>query len=113
MSAGSSLAGSLGGIRLNPFGYYHNVGDMTLDSTVNLERFAWRVHQLREHAHAYDSPQHHWIAALQGHIDLIPTDEIALSTMLILEGIYLSHELGREVTADEVKEASVSTSIEL
>ena len=108
---GSSLAGSLGGIRLDPLGYYHTVGDMVLDSTVDLDDFEWRIHQLRENADAYDSAQHHWIAALQERIDLIPTDEIALNTMLISEGIYLSHQLGREVTPDEVKNASVSTSI--
>ena len=40
-------------------------------------------------------------------------DEIALNTMLISEGIYLSDRLGREVTADEVREMSVSTAIKL
>jgi hypothetical protein len=55
--------------------------------------------------------QHHWIAALQGRVDLIPTDEIALNTMLIMEGIYLSHWLGREVTAEEVKAESRSTAV--
>ncbi|RME51266.1 MAG: gfo/Idh/MocA family oxidoreductase, partial [Caldilineae bacterium] len=58
---------------------------------------------------AYDSPQHHWIAAVQGRVELLPTAEIALNCMLISEGIYLSNDLGREVTAEEVKEASVST----
>ena len=61
----------------------------------------------------YDSPQHHWVAALQGRVDLIPMDEIALNTMLISEGIYLSDRLGREVTAEEVREMSVSTAITL
>jgi hypothetical protein len=31
--------------------------------------------------------------------------------MLISEGIYLSEKLGREVTADEVKEKSDSTAV--
>jgi predicted dehydrogenase len=106
---GSSIAGSEGGIRLEPFGYYHNVGDMVLNSTTDLGDFAWRTDQLRANADAYHSAQHHWIAALQGRVDLIPTDEIALNTMLIMEGIYLSHRLGREVTAEEVKAESRST----
>ena len=96
---------------LHPFGFYTNAGDLELDSTVNLESFDWRIHQLRENADAYDSPQHHWIAALQGRVALLPTAEIALNTMLISEGIYRSHELGREVTAAEVRECSQSTAL--
>ena len=34
---------------------------------------------------------------------------LALATALISEGIYLSSQLGREVTIDEVRERSVST----
>ena len=61
----------------------------------------------------YDSAQHHWIAALQGRVDLLPTAELALKTMLISQGIYLSDRLGREVTADEVREHSVSTAVKV
>ena len=53
--------------------------------------------------------QRHWVAALQGRDTLLPTAEIALNTMLISEGIYLAEKLGREVSADEVREKSVST----
>jgi predicted dehydrogenase len=62
---------------------------------------------------AYDSPQAHWIAALQGRVPLLPTAEIALNTMLISEGIYLSEKLGREVTPDEIRQHSVSTAIQV
>jgi predicted dehydrogenase len=61
----------------------------------------------------YDGPQEHWIAALQGRAELLPTAEIALAAMLISEGIYLSEKLSREVTADEVRKASVSTAVDL
>jgi hypothetical protein len=44
---------------------------------------------------------------------LLPTAEIALNTMLISEGIYLSERLGREVTAEEVLAMSVSTAIDV
>jgi hypothetical protein len=50
---------------------------------------------------------------LRGEDDLLPTAEIALNTMLISEGIYLSEKLGREVTADEVREMSRSTALTL
>ncbi|NUP99408.1 MAG: gfo/Idh/MocA family oxidoreductase, partial [Armatimonadetes bacterium] len=57
------------------------------------------------------SPLHHWIAAQQGRVPLLPTAECALATMLISEGIYLSDRLGREVTRDEVLEHSASTAV--
>jgi predicted dehydrogenase len=110
---GSYVVGSQGGIRLEPFGFYHNIGDMEIDSTVNLKSFDWRLHSIRENADAYDHPQNHWVAALQGRVELLPIAEIALNTMLISEGIYLSDELGREVTAEEVRESSRSTAVEV
>jgi predicted dehydrogenase len=103
---GSTVVGSLGGIRLRPFGYYHNIGDLTVNSTVNVEEMAYRWKSVHGGGDEYDSPEQHWIAALQGRVELLPTAELALNTMLISEGIYLSDRLGREVTADEVKEHS-------
>jgi hypothetical protein len=41
-------------------------------------------------------------------VELLPSAELALNTMLISEGIYLSDRLGREVTAEEVRESSAS-----
>ncbi len=106
---GSSLFGSQGGIRLNPFGYFRSIGDLDLNSTTNLDGLNWRLHTVRSNGDAFDSPQEHWIAGMQGRVDLIPTAEIALNTMLISEGIYLSEKLGREVTAEEVRTQSIST----
>jgi len=108
---GSYVVGTEGGLRLEPFGFYRSIGDLDVDSTVDLEAFEWRLHSLRKNADAYDHPQNHWIAALQGRVELLPIAEIALNTMLISEGIYLSDRLGREVTAEEVKAASQSTAI--
>jgi predicted dehydrogenase len=108
---GCSVVGSKGGIRLEPFGYYQSIGDLNFDTTFDLGNFDYRLHQLRENAAAYDSAQHHWVASLQGKVDLLPTAELALNTMLISQGIYLSEKLGREVTAEEVKDNSKSTSV--
>ncbi len=110
---GSVVLGSEGGVRLDPFGYFHTVGDIDFDTTTPLDRFEWRQHAVHEVGDVYDSPQHHWVAALQGRVALIHMDEIALNTMLISEGIYLSDRLGREVTAEEVRAMSVSTAIKL
>ena len=108
---GSSLVGTLGGIRLEPFGFFHNIADLELSSAVNLDQIAYRWKNVHEGGDVYDSAGHHWIAALQGRVDLLPSAELALNTMLISEGIYLSDQLRREVTADEVLEHSVSLNI--
>lgn len=105
----SSVVGSKAGIKLDPFGFHQSIGDLDLDATASMGGFEWRLHSLRENADAYDSPQQHWAAVLNGRVDLLPTAELALNTMLISEGIYLSNKLGREVTADEVEALSVST----
>jgi predicted dehydrogenase len=110
---GSSVVGSKGGVRLEPFGFFQSAGDLDLNCTADLERFTFRVHNVRGVGDEYDSAQHHWIAALQGRVELLPTAELALNTMLISEGIYLSEKMGREVTAEEVREASVSTAVQL
>lgn len=108
---GSSLFGREGGLRLEPFGYFSSVGDLDLDSSASMDGFSWRIHNVREDGDAYDSAQQHWIAGLQGRVPLLPTAEIALNTMLISEGIYLSNQLSREVTAAEVREQSISTAV--
>jgi len=110
---GSFIVGSEGGIRLDPFSYHTSFGDMDMDATFDINGADWRWHQLRESEDAYDSPQNHWIAVLQDRVPLIPTDQTALQTMLISEGIYLSDKRGREVTAEEVEKNSKSTALKL
>lgn len=108
---GSVIYGSEGGVRVDPFGYFFNVGDLEFNATANLDTFTRRLNLLQRGNGAYESPQHHWVAALQGRVELLPTAELALNTMLISEGIYLSERLGREVQAEEVREHSVSTAL--
>jgi predicted dehydrogenase len=110
---GSYVVGSEGGIRLDPFGYFTTMSDVEVDSTAGLNSADTRWHRVHDNEDAYDSPQNHWVAALQGRVDLLPTAELALKTMLISEGIYLSDQLGREVSIDEIEEQSVSTALDI
>lgn len=110
---GSVLLGSKGGIRLEPFAFYQSAGDLDLNATVDLNALDWRLHTLRPNPYAYENPQAHWVAALNGRVELMPTAELALNTMLISEGIYLSDRMGRELSADEVKQYSQSTAIQV
>jgi predicted dehydrogenase len=110
---GSSIVGSEGGVRLDPFGYFTSIGHLDMDGTANLDRFMYRTYNVQGTGDEYDSAQHHWVAALQERVELLPTAELALKTMLISQGIYLSDKLGREVTAEEVREHSVSTAVKV
>ncbi|NOY79955.1 MAG: Gfo/Idh/MocA family oxidoreductase [Kiritimatiellaeota bacterium] len=111
-SESSKLLGAKGGIKLSPFAFFSSRSDMPMTSTFDLDGSNTRWHSCFPDTDAYDSPQQHWIAALQGRVPLLPTAEVALNTMLISSGIYLSAELGREVTADEVRKKTVSTAID-
>lgn len=109
---GSKIAGSKGGITLNPFTYHATLADMEMNAIFDLAAADYRWHQCLPEFGAYDSPQHHWIAALQGRIQPIDTAALGADMMLIAEGIFLSQQLGREVTAQEVEQASVSTAVQ-
>ncbi len=109
----SQLYGSKGGVRLNPFAYHTTMADMEMDSTFDLRMADSRWHSCVPNTDCYDSPQHHWVAALQGRVPLIDTAGLALATMFISEGIYLSNKLKREVTAAEIEANSVSTALKL
>jgi predicted dehydrogenase len=108
---GSTVVGSKGGVRLQPFGFFQSIGDIDCNAGIDLAGFDWRIHNVREDGDAYDGPQNHWVAALQGRVPLLPTAELALNTMLISEAIYQSNRLGREVTAEEVEQMSISSAV--
>jgi predicted dehydrogenase len=110
---GSFIVGSEGGIRLDPFSLHRPYADLEMDATFDLNGYDTRRRRLNPDESAYDSPISHWVAALQGRVPLLPTAEIALQTMLISEGIYLSERLGREVSAEEVLSLSQSSAVSL
>ncbi len=109
----SFILGDQGGIRLHPFGFFKNVGDLEMNATVNLQAAKTRWATVEGKGQEFGESQAHWIAALQGRTELLATAEIALNTMLISEAVYLSHERNREVTAEEVREASISTAVDV
>ena len=110
---GCSIAGSAGGIRLDPWCYFSNLGDLDLNTTVDFDDYNWRLHSIRDNPDAYENAQKHWVAAMQGRVEMYPAVSYALNHMLISEGIFLSSKLGREVTAEEVKKTSKSTALKL
>lgn len=108
---GSFIVGSKGGVRLDPFGFYRSIGNLDINGTTNLGAAKFRWDTVVGDGDMFGDSQNHWVASLQGRCELIPTAEIALNTMLISEGIYLSEKLGREVSADEIRSESLSTAV--
>lgn len=110
----SYIAGSKGGMRVDPFSFHKTVADIDFNMDANVGSVMGRRSLMNpELAKDMSSSQHHWAAALHGRVELLPTTELALNTMLIQQGIYLSSDLGAEVAADQIKETSVSTAVDL
>jgi predicted dehydrogenase len=98
--------GSKGGVLIDPFTYYTTLGDMEMDGTFDLKQADWRWHQCDATTTYFSDSQRHWVAAQLGRVALLNTAGIALNTAFITEGIYVSGHLGREVTAEELRDAS-------
>ncbi|MFW5911965.1 MAG: Gfo/Idh/MocA family protein [Candidatus Hadarchaeota archaeon] len=113
---GSSVLGTKGGIRLDPFKFYTTISDMEADATLDLEEYERRKGLMEGRSEGveseiqYDS-LYHWVQTLKGEKKPLPTAEIALKSMMIMEGIYLSNKLGKELSSEEIKEKSESTAL--
>jgi len=62
----------------------------------------------------YNDNQLHWYSYLRGDLTdetRIDSPYIAMQTAFLSEGVMLSNELGRSVTADEIKKMSKSIAI--
>lgn len=112
--AASYIAGSNGGVRVDPFSFHKTIADIDFDMSANLDAVRGRRTLMQpDLTRDMSSSQHHWAAALHGRVELLPTAELALNTMLIQQGVYLADELNREVSADEVVAQSRSTATKL
>jgi len=110
---GSKIVGSDGGITLKPFAFHTTVSDMETDAAFQLNEALTRWRSVFPQTTANLSAQHNWVAAHRGEAELLATAAIGLNTMLISEGIYLSQKLGKEVTARQIEENSVSTALDV
>jgi len=110
----SSIHGSLGGLQFagdNELKYFTEIEGYPSNCTLDLRAERYRKRQVDPSLWMYDESQAHWISVLRGDCEPINTAHIALQTMLVSEGIFLSGQLGREVTADEIPEICKSNSM--
>jgi predicted dehydrogenase len=108
----SFVAGSKGGLSFGEqLKYYNEISGYPIESTVDVAAEQYRRRKIDPSTELFNSSQEHWIGVLRGECNQIDTPSLALQTMLISEGIYLSAELGREVTAEEIISKSISNAI--
>jgi len=111
----SSIHGSDGGLSVSNaqsnVTYYSEIEGYPAISQLDIAAEQYRRRKIDPSIWVYNNSQAHWIGSLRGLCEQIDTPHIALETMLISEGIFLSHTLGREVTADEIPELSKSNAV--
>lgn len=109
----STIYGSEGGVSLQPFAFHSRKYNMELDTTVDLGQMDYLDHTVYADGAHYDNSQQHWVHALLGKCELLPTAKIALETSRVQEGIKLSQKLEREILAEEIPQLSKSLSLEI
>lgn len=102
--ASHQIFGRKGGVQLEPFTFYTTISDIEFDGTTDLKDVDLRWHRCFPDTADHDGSQRHWVSAQLGRCELTDSASIALKTSMILEGIYKSQKLGREVTAGEIED---------
>jgi len=114
-----ALAGSRGGVEFDPFEFRTTMDDYEATVSMDVDEYE-RRHGLLASETGYDAGSgasenqfEHFIRTVRDEAaDPIPTGRIGLESMLVMEGIYLSHEAGRELSAAEIAERSESNALE-
>jgi len=113
----SSIHGSEGGISIGGYNnrdtmkFYSEIEGYPATSYLDLAAEQYRRRKIDPSIWVYNNSQAHWVGSLRGLCEQIDTPHIALQTMLISEGIFLSHTLGREVAVDEIPELCKSNAM--
>ena len=110
----SSIHGSKGGVQLgheNTVKFYSEIEGYPAVSTLDIAAEHYRRRKIDPSVWVYSNSQAHWIGTLKGECEQIDTPNIALQTMLVSEGIFLSHKFNREISADEIADLCESNAV--
>jgi predicted dehydrogenase len=114
----SVVVGSQGGVDLDSMELLTTTADY--ESTVSLDVDGYETRQaLLESETGYEFERdigqfRHFVRTVAGDVeDPVPTGEIALNSMVVMEGIYRSANADRELTAEEIAERSESTAFDV
>jgi predicted dehydrogenase len=112
-----ALAGSRGGVEFDPFEFRTTMADYEATVSMDIDEYESR-HGLMRSESGYETVSgedqfEHFVRTVRSDADdPIPTGDIALESMLVMEGIYLSNEANRELSAEEIAERSESNALE-
>ncbi|MCL2604221.1 MAG: Gfo/Idh/MocA family oxidoreductase [Defluviitaleaceae bacterium] len=109
-----SIHGSEGGLQFaddKTLSFFSEIEGYPAVSALDVSAEAYRRRKIDPGLWMYGNSQAHWVGVLRGECKPIDTAGIALQTMLVSEGIFLSGQLGREVAADEIPELSESNAL--
>lgn len=110
----SKIAGSKGGITLDPFTFHTTISDMEVNAGVEAGSARGRWKRVwPETWDAFDGNQQHWTGVLRGDVPPLPSAQVGANMMLIAEGLFMSQRLGREVSGEEVTKDSKTTALKL
>jgi len=113
----SSLHGAKGGLQFgtskdHPLKFFSEIEGYPAETALDVAAEQLRRRQYDAKLFSLtENSQAHWAGVLRGDCEQIDTPHIALQTMLISEGIFLSGKLGREILAEEIPTLCTSTAI--
>ena len=106
--------GGMGGPPGPRLSFYGNLGGHDVDADLRVADWMAQDLIVNPRTVLFNDNQVHWLNYFIGEIsdeERINTPAIAQATALLSEGIFLSDERGESVTAEEIKELSVSTAL--
>ena len=94
--------------------FYGYEGDHMITTSYDCPLSEFKENLMDPSMAMYNDNQLHWASYLRGDLDdttRIDSPYIALQTALLSEGIFISSDLGRSVTAEEIRDLSKSTAV--
>jgi len=94
---GDLIMGSKGGLRLNPFTFFSEVGGMQVDQGFDLKNFENRQRSIGKYTEGYDGPQKNFAWAQLGRVPLMDSAGVALKVVKITDAMYRSADARKEI----------------
>jgi predicted dehydrogenase len=95
---GDCIMGSKGGLRLNPFTLFTEVGGMTIDQPFDLKNFENHQRSIGKVNEGFEGPQKNFVWAQLGRVPLVDTASVGLKVAQITSAMYKSEEEHKEIS---------------
>lgn len=111
---GGMIIGGVDGIQKPGIEYYGYEDGVKVSKKFDCQSESMKEMVVNPKIAMYNDNQVHWVSYLRGDLNdetRIDSPYIAMQTAFLSEGVFLSQDLNRSVTADEIKELSKSTAV--